>query len=80
MSLPYISCSVAGGLILSQLLDWMRLHFTEGMRLAKEAMQDERPDAHPSYWPAVCNSVSCISISGIMLCVITMCIYYYSES
>ncbi|XP_046584711.1 nuclear pore complex protein Nup85-like [Haliotis rubra] len=41
------------GLVLRQLLDWLRWHFSEGKRLAMEVHRDEQPDSHPMYWDAI---------------------------
>ena len=53
MILMYALCMLLGGVVLNQLLDWLRFHFVEGTRLAQEAMQDESPEKHPDYWNAV---------------------------
>ncbi len=44
---------ISGGIVLQQLLDWVRVHFTEGDQLAKEVVQAEEPDFGENYWSAV---------------------------
>ncbi|ELT92130.1 hypothetical protein CAPTEDRAFT_228245 [Capitella teleta] len=48
----YVSVLPAGALI-SQLQQWMRLHFTESDRLAHEALRGSNPQNAEGYWPAV---------------------------
>ena len=53
---PFVTNSAryfAGGVILAQLLEWLRWHFVEGDKLAREALESERPCDHPDYWDAV---------------------------
>ncbi|XP_064637372.1 nuclear pore complex protein Nup85-like [Lineus longissimus] len=45
--------SAPGGMVLLQLLDWLKWHFTEGDKLAASVMRDEHPSDHDQYWPAV---------------------------
>ncbi|ESO85789.1 hypothetical protein LOTGIDRAFT_221230 [Lottia gigantea] len=40
------------GLLLNQLLDWIKWHFTEGKQLAVEVIHDDLPAQHPAYWEA----------------------------
>ena len=52
----YYSCAIAirtGGVILAQLLEWLRWHFVEGDKMAREALESDRPCDHPAYWDAV---------------------------
>ena len=39
--------------MLLQLLDWVRMHFVEGFRIAHDCMRLENPEDHPQYWDAV---------------------------
>ena len=43
--------------MISQLLEWLRWHFTDGERLATEILREESPEQHPEYWDCVshCN-------------------------
>ncbi|KAK6171584.1 hypothetical protein SNE40_019741 [Patella caerulea] len=41
------------GLLLNQLLDWIKWHFTDGKRLAVDILHDEIPAEHPAYWEAI---------------------------
>ncbi|KAJ8318293.1 hypothetical protein KUTeg_003384 [Tegillarca granosa] len=43
-----------GGLVITQLIDWLRLHDGYGDHLYSEVIQEEAPDQHPQYWDAVC--------------------------
>ena len=57
-SAPMFYCTcfcflLKGGIVLSQLLDWLRMHFVEGDHIAREALQLETPNRHPQYWQAV---------------------------
>ena len=47
-----------GGVLITRLLEWLRSHFVEGDRLAQEALQEDLPHVHQSYWPAVCATIS----------------------
>ena len=38
---------------MSQLLDWLRLHFVDADEMAKETLQHEVPQQHAKYWQAV---------------------------
>ncbi|XP_076043052.1 nuclear pore complex protein Nup75 [Oratosquilla oratoria] len=42
-----------GGVILGQLLDWIRQHFPQSIQKMEEALALERPFEHPAYWEAV---------------------------
>ncbi len=46
-------CFCAGGVILSQLLEWLRWHFVEADKSARAALELEKPQDHPAYWDAV---------------------------
>ena len=52
MSYAYVNVHL-GGVLLSQLLDWLRWHFVEVDRLAREIMQEEPAHAHQQYWDTV---------------------------
>lgn len=39
--------------MLSQLLDWLRIHFVDADEMAKETLQSDIPHQHPKYWEAV---------------------------
>lgn len=41
------------GILLNQLLDWIRWHFPMFEMLAKEVIESDDPTSHPSYWNAV---------------------------
>lgn len=43
----------SGGVVLLQLLDWLRMHFVAGFSVAQECLREEYPEEHPSYWEAV---------------------------
>ena len=42
-----------GGILLSQLLEWLRLHFTEADRKARAAISEEMAEDHELYWESV---------------------------
>ncbi|XP_052263142.1 nuclear pore complex protein Nup85-like isoform X2 [Dreissena polymorpha] len=42
-----------GGLVISQLLEWLRWHFTEGEQLFAEITREEFPDQHVTYWDCI---------------------------
>ncbi|XP_072043820.1 nuclear pore complex protein Nup85-like [Amphiura filiformis] len=42
-----------GGIVLQQLLDWVKVHFTEGDQLAKEVLRAEEADYGENYWSAI---------------------------
>lgn len=44
--------SPAGGLVITQLLDWIRIHFTDEETIL-QILQEERPDCHQFYWDTV---------------------------
>ena len=54
MLYPYLSL---GGIVLQQLLDWVKVHFLEGDQLAKEVLQSSEPEFGETYWSAV--SIQC---------------------
>ena len=58
-----------GGVVLQQLLDWLRMHFTDGDRFFFEAMQDENPEHHPNFWQAVRKAFALLSQRKEMFCV-----------
>ena len=39
--------------MISQLLEWLRWHFTDGERLSAEILREESPERHPEYWDCV---------------------------
>ncbi|XP_052766096.1 nuclear pore complex protein Nup85-like isoform X1 [Mya arenaria] len=42
-----------GGVVISQLLEWLRWHFTEGEQLFAEITRDEFPEQHREYWDCI---------------------------
>jgi len=44
---------MSGGVVISQLLEWLRWHFTEGEQLFAEIERDEFPHQHTEYWDCV---------------------------
>lgn len=42
-----------GGVVLVQLLDWLKWHFTQGDFTAREVMSEDEPEKHEQYWDAV---------------------------
>ena len=58
-----------GGIVLSQLLDWLRLHFVEADHMARESLQHDTPHKHPQYWNAV-SWVACklVEINDVCSC------------
>lgn len=51
--LQYFSFFYLGGVVLQQLLGWLRMHFTEVDDDARSALAESIPDQHPRYWHAV---------------------------
>ena len=47
----------AGGIVLLQLLDWLRMHFTEAYKIAGDCVSLEDAAEHPQYWQAVTQFV-----------------------
>ncbi|XP_022103342.1 nuclear pore complex protein Nup85-like [Acanthaster planci] len=45
--------TLPGGVVLQQLQDWLKLHFTEGDRLAREVLESEDLLINDKYWRAV---------------------------
>ncbi|XP_038067379.1 nuclear pore complex protein Nup85-like [Patiria miniata] len=45
--------TLPGGVVLQQLQDWLKLHFTEGDRLAREVLQSEDFQFNEVYWKAI---------------------------
>ena len=43
----------SGGVVIGQLLEWIRWHFTDGERLAAEIIATENPEQHREYWDCV---------------------------
>lgn len=41
------------GIVISQLLEWLRWHFTEGEELFSRLQQEEFPDQHRAYWDCI---------------------------
>ena len=52
-----------GGIVISQLLEWLRWHFTDGERLATEILREESPEQHPEYWDCV-SHISCLVVEN----------------
>nr|XP_053639909.1 nuclear pore complex protein Nup85-like isoform X1 [Cherax quadricarinatus] len=46
-----------GGMILGQLLMWIRSHFTQCIEKKNEVMESDHPHQHSAYWEAVYGSV-----------------------
>ncbi|XP_071540417.1 nuclear pore complex protein Nup85 isoform X2 [Panulirus ornatus] len=46
-----------GGLVMGQLVVWIRSHFTQCMDKKCEALESDHPHQHPAYWEAVYGSV-----------------------
>ena len=44
---------LTGGVVIGQLLEWIRWHFTDGERLAAEILSTENPEQHREYWDCV---------------------------
>ncbi|KAL8565032.1 hypothetical protein ACOMHN_003408 [Nucella lapillus] len=42
-----------GEMVLVQLLNWVRWHFSVGREMAQDVVQEEVPQDHPAYWEAV---------------------------
>ncbi|XP_060601817.1 nuclear pore complex protein Nup85-like [Ruditapes philippinarum] len=42
-----------GGIVISQLLDWLRWHFTEGENLYSEIQKEEFQEEHHEYWDCI---------------------------
>lgn len=53
-----IAILFSGGIIIGQLLEWLRWHFTEGEKLATEILVSENPERHSEYW-------DCVSVRSI---------------
>ncbi|XP_071948764.1 nuclear pore complex protein Nup85-like [Antedon mediterranea] len=45
--------TLPGGVALQQLLDWVKWHFDQGDRLAKEILKSPNPTQSPEYWNAI---------------------------
>ncbi|XP_078611940.1 nuclear pore complex protein Nup85-like [Branchiostoma floridae x Branchiostoma japonicum] len=45
--------SLPGGVVLAQLLDWVKWHFNEADGYAREATTSDTPHLHDSYWSAI---------------------------
>ena len=43
---------ITGGLVITQLLDWIRIHFTDEETIL-QILQEDRPDSHQFYWDSV---------------------------
>ena len=53
-----LSLSTQGGIVLLQLLDWLRMHFNEAYKIAGECVSlEDAADSHPQYWQAVTQFV-----------------------
>jgi len=46
-----------GGLAISQLLEWLRWHFTDGERLFSDIKKEELPENHSEYWDCVSTCI-----------------------
>lgn len=44
---------MTGGLVITQLIEWLRWHFTDGEKNAVEILREEKPEENPSYWDTV---------------------------
>ncbi|KAK7111394.1 nuclear pore complex protein Nup85-like [Littorina saxatilis] len=42
-----------GEMVLVQLLNWVRWHFSAGREMAQDVINDEIPEEHPAYWEAI---------------------------
>lgn len=42
-----------GEMVLVQLLNWVRWHFSMGREMAQDVINEEKPEDHPAYWEAV---------------------------
>ena len=60
-NLSLYDCIHIGGVVLNQLLDWLRMHFVEGDRIVREALQEDSLECHPEYWNAVSKTDQKIS-------------------
>ncbi|KAL5019403.1 hypothetical protein ScPMuIL_005125 [Solemya velum] len=43
----------AGGLVITQLIEWLRWHFTDGEKMAVEILREEKPEDNLSYWDTI---------------------------
>ena len=62
----YIPASIfvhAGEMVLVQLLNWIRWHFSSGREMAQEVLTEESPEEHPAYW----ESVSLVRLYCVLL-------------
>lgn len=55
---------LTGGLVISQLVEWLRWHFTDGERLFSDIKREEFPEDHSEYWD--CVSSFCIGYLYIL--------------
>lgn len=46
-------CYWTGGMLISRLLQWMRLHFVEADHMATDVLREDQPHLSQSFWPAV---------------------------
>ena len=42
-----------GEIVLVQLLNWVRWHFSTGREMAQDVIKDVIPEEHPAYWESV---------------------------
>ena len=50
--------SLPGGIVLQQLLDWVKLHFTEGDVKARNVLMAEALETNDEYWSAVSTLIN----------------------
>ncbi|XP_013379129.1 nuclear pore complex protein Nup85-like [Lingula anatina] len=45
--------TLPGGILLVKLLDWLKWHFNEGEKKARDVLREDTPEENPEYWEAV---------------------------
>ena len=48
-----LTVTVVAGIVLTQLLDWLHVHFVEYDQMALDLLKDEVPEENPNFWKVV---------------------------
>ncbi|KAI0213573.1 Nuclear pore complex protein Nup85 [Lamellibrachia satsuma] len=49
--------ALPGGIVLTQLLDWLRVHFVEYDQMALDILKDDVPEVNPNFWKVIYSFV-----------------------
>ena len=63
--------------MLTQLLDWLRVHFVEYDQMALDILKDDVPEVNPNFWKVVC-SLTLQIVFLVVLCKVYFTITFFT--